>query len=108
MPRDHVLRSWEHAGRLFFALASSVVALALGSLTASGLVAAAQESMATSLTPAQARTIALSRCGGSALSTAGANCRGFDAREIRESPDLFVVGFENNQELGEKHVLQLV
>jgi hypothetical protein len=60
------------------------------------------------LTPTQARTIALSRCGGPALSTSDANCRGFDAREVRETPDMFVVGFENNAELSEKHVLQVV
>ena len=35
-------------------------------------------------------------------------CLGFDAREARSQPDIFVVGFENNQEPQEKHVLQAV
>ncbi len=57
---------------------------------------------------AQVRTVSQSRCGGADLSTPGTQCRGFDAREVREQPDLWVVGFENNAELGEKHVLQIV
>jgi hypothetical protein len=67
----------------------------------------AQEPTTSTLTPTVAHTIALSRCGAAGLSTADANCRGFDAREVRETPDMFVVGFENDQELGEKHVLQV-
>jgi hypothetical protein len=89
-------------------LASGVVAAVLGALATSFVVASAQESTSTTLPPSQARTIALSRCGTNTLSTQDANCRGFDAREIRESTDTFVLGFENNKELGEKHVMQLV
>jgi hypothetical protein len=92
----------------FSALTGGLVALALGALTSGALVASAEESASTNLTPTQARTIALSRCGSNNLSTAGANCRGFDAREIREKNDLFVLGYENNAELSEKHVLQMV
>ncbi|MGE3909737.1 MAG: hypothetical protein AB7K36_10310, partial [Chloroflexota bacterium] len=69
-------------------------------------MASAQESV--SLAPAPAHTIALSRCGTASLSTAAADCRGFDARDIRDDTGTFVLGFENNQELGEKHVLQLI
>jgi hypothetical protein len=90
------------------ALVSRVAVVALAALVAAPLVALAQDSTPTVLAPAQARTIALSRCGSAGLSTAAADCRAFDAREIRESSDIFVVGFENNQELDEKHVLQLV
>jgi hypothetical protein len=91
----------------FLALTGSLVAVALSALVAGTTVVAAQDSAVT-LAPAPARTIALSRCGSAALSTADANCLGFDAREIRESGDIFALGFENNQELGEKHVLQLI
>ena len=87
---------------------SGVVALVLSTLVSGALVASAQESTSLTLAPSQARTIALSRCGSAGLSTADANCRGFDARDIREGTDIFVVGFENNADLGEKHVLQLV
>ena len=92
----------------FVALVSSLVAVAVGILNTGAPVASAQDSTSSTLAPSQARTIALSRCGSAGLSTAGANCRGFDAREIRESTDTFVLGFENNQELDEKHVLQLI
>jgi hypothetical protein len=92
----------------FPALARGVMAVMLGAIAASPLAASAQEPTTTTLTPSPARTIALSRCGSNGLSTQDADCRGFDAREIRESTDTFVLGFENNQELGEKHVMQLV
>jgi hypothetical protein len=36
------------------------------------------------------------------------NCVGFDGRDVRNLPDLWVVGFENNGERSQKHVLQTV
>ena len=84
-------------------LGAGVAILAILAFTSFG--ASAQESV--TLTPTQAKTIALSRCGGSGLSTSGTNCKGFDAREVRETPDIFVLGFENNAELSERHVLQV-
>ena len=92
----------------FSALASRVIVAVVGALATTFVVASAQDVTSTSLTPSQAHTIALSRCGTNRLSTQDADCRGFDAREIRESTDTFVLGFENNKELGEKHVMQLV
>jgi len=52
-------------------------------------------------------TTGQSRCG-SAVGAAGTNCLGFDGRDVRTLTDLFVVGYENNREVGEKHVLQTV
>jgi hypothetical protein len=72
------------------------------------LESAAQPGPSVTLSPAQVRTVGQSRCGGPTLSTEGTNCQGFDARQIREQSDIFVVGYENNQDLGEKHVLQVV
>lgn len=74
----------------------------------SGVARAADEAQATSLAPARVATVSQSRCGGPNLATAGTNCLGFDAREARSQPDIFIVGFENNQEQQEKHVLQAV
>lgn len=68
----------------------------------------AEESVVLDVAPGQVRTVAMSLCGPPGLSTAGTNCQGFDARQIREQSDIFVVGFENNAELREKHVLQTV
>ncbi|MFN0071529.1 MAG: hypothetical protein ACKVVP_08595 [Chloroflexota bacterium] len=78
-------------------------------LSGSGVSAStAQEMVATEVAPAQVRTVAQSRCGPPTRSTAGTNCQGFDGRQIREQSDIFVVGYENNAELSEKHVLQTV
>ena len=52
-------------------------------------------------------TAGKSRCGG-ALATLGTNCLGFDGRDVRSLEGLWVVGFENNAETSEKHVLQTV
>ena len=52
-------------------------------------------------------TAGKSRCG-QALATLGTNCLGFDGRDVRSLENLWVVGFENNAETGEKHVLQTV
>jgi hypothetical protein len=40
--------------------------------------------------------------------TSGASCLGFDGRDVRTLSDLWVVGYENNRDVGEKHVLQTV
>ena len=60
------------------------------------------------LVPTRVGTVSQSRCGSPELSTAGTQCLGFDAREARSQPDIFIVGFENNQDPQEKHVLQTV
>jgi hypothetical protein len=95
----------------FRALTRTVVAVALGFLVTGTLTVSAQdvqEPTSSTLTPVQAQTIALHRCGSAALSTSDANCLGFTAREILSDPSIFVVGFENNKELNEKHVFQIL
>ena len=79
-------------------------------LVSSGLAAAApaDEVEATTLTPTRVATAAQSRCGPDQLSTPSIECRGWDGLDVRSLTDVFVVGFENNEELGEKHVLQTV
>src|SRR4051794_32018350 len=91
-------------------VASTLVAIstALVAMLSATAGVSGQDSASTTLAPTVVRTIALSRCGAAALSTADANCRGFDAREVGENPDIFVVGFENTQDLDEKHVLRVV
>ena len=84
------------------ALAAVVGALALGSITAS-----AQGPTSTTLMPEPAKTIALHRCGGATLSSATTNCMGFTAGDILTDPAIFVVGFESNTDVSEKHVLQV-
>ena len=68
---------------------------------------AAEEVETVQLQIAKIGTAGKSRCG-QALSTLGTNCLGFDGRDVRSLEDLWVVGFENNAETGEKHVLQTV
>ena len=63
---------------------------------------------AVGLTPTRAATAVQRRCGPAQMSTPGIECRGWDGTDVTTLTDLFVVGFENNQELGEKHVLQAV
>lgn len=92
----------------FVAPKLGVVAALLSTLISGFSGASAQEAMSTQLTPTIVKTIALSRCGGPTLSTANTNCRGFDASEIRDSGDIYVVGFENSTDLAEKHILQVV
>jgi hypothetical protein len=95
----------------FRALARAVVAVALGVLVTGTLTVSAQDAQeptSSNLTPVQATTIALHRCGSASLSTSDANCLGFTAREILSDPSIFVVGFENNKELNEKHVFQVL
>jgi len=66
-----------------------------------------QRVIATSLAPTRVATAGQSRCG-TALATLGTSCLGFDGRDVRALPDLWVVGYENNRDVGEKHVLQTV
>jgi hypothetical protein len=94
----------------FRALARAVVAVAVGVLATGALTASAQgdeEPASSNLTPVHTTTIALHRCGSAQLSTDDANCLGFTAKEILSDPSIFVVGFENNKELNEKHVFQV-
>jgi hypothetical protein len=83
----------------------------LAALLASGGHASAApgaDVTATTLAPARVATAAQSRCGPAQLSTPGIECRGWDGLDVRSLTDVFVVGFENNEEIGEKHVLQAV
>lgn len=86
--------------------AALVVGLALVGRPVSGL--SAEEMPSVTLTPSQARTVAQSRCAPPDLSTEGTTCTGFAGREILETPDIFVVGYQNDQENGEKFVYQAV
>jgi hypothetical protein len=80
-----------------------VSVLIAGATQAGGAVAAAEP---LSLTPSQVATVSQSRCGGPTLSTAGVNCQGFVGTNARSLSDIFIVGFENNQDLQEKYVFQ--
>ena len=83
------------------------LAVAMGLLASGGMTTASAQPGLT-LLPAKAHTVGQSRCGAATLSTASTNCQGFDARAIREQPDIFVVGYESDQDVSEKHVLQVV
>jgi hypothetical protein len=72
------------------------------------LAAAPSQVETLGLTPTRAATAVQRRCGPARMSTPGIECRGWDGTDVTTLTDLFVVGFENNQELGEKHVLQAV
>ena len=89
---------------------AAALSLAGAVLVSSGLATAAPADAveATTLTPTRVATAAQSRCGPAQLSTPGVECRGWDGLDVRSLDDIFVVGFENNEELGEKHVLQTV
>jgi hypothetical protein len=67
-----------------------------------------QDVAASDVQPAPARTVFLHRCGGPQMSTPGISCNGFAGTEILEDPSIFVVGFENNDTLAEKHIYQAV
>lgn len=95
----------------FRALTRAVVAVALGFLVTGTLTVSAQdvqEPTSSNLPPVRAMTIALHRCGPATLSTSDANCLGFTGKDILSDPSIFVVGFENNKELNEKHVFQIL
>lgn len=66
-----------------------------------------QQTQTVSLTPTRVGTAGQSRCGAT-LSAPTASCQGFDGRDVRSLSDLWVVGYENNQDRGQKHVLQAV
>jgi len=85
-----------------------LAATVLGGATLTYAAPASQRVVSTSLTPTRVATASQDRCGGPALSTPGTSCLGFDGRDVRSLPDLWVVGFENNRDVGEKHVLQTV
>src|SRR5690349_9885841 len=79
--------------------------LALGGSQPWGAAATAsadEAPQALSLSPARVATVSQDRCGAPTLSTAGTNCVAFDGREVRSQPDIFVVGFENDQDQNEK------
>jgi hypothetical protein len=78
-------------------------------LTGSGPTFAApatEQTQTVSLTPLRVGTASQSRCGPAAAS--GGGCVSFDGRDVRSLSDLWVVGYENNRDLGAKHVLQTV
>ncbi|MCC6176335.1 MAG: hypothetical protein IT305_13600 [Chloroflexi bacterium] len=88
----------------------ATVALTLGLCIQSGAAFASpqsSEAQSVALPTVRVATAGQSRCG-TELSTLGASCRGFDGRDVRSLPDLWVVGYENNSETGEKHVMQTV
>jgi hypothetical protein len=84
----------------------AILALSTGPAWNPATALADEEAQAISLTPTRVATVSQDRCGAPTLSTAGTNCVAFDGREVRSQPDLFVVGFENDQDQNEKHVLQ--
>lgn len=92
----------------FRSLARGVVAVVFGTIATGALVASAQEPGSVTLAPEPAKTIMMHRCGSATLATSAANCLGFSAAEILTDPSIFVVGFESNKDLNEKHVMQLV
>jgi hypothetical protein len=68
----------------------------------------AQETQGVGLAPTAAGTAHQHRCGEAVLSTPGTECQGFAGRELLEDPGIFVVGYESNQDVSEKHVYQAV
>jgi hypothetical protein len=92
----------------FLSRVSAALMLSLLLLSSEILGASGQTGQSLTLVPSQVRTVAESRCGSARLATAGTNCLGFDGRQIRDQSDIFVVGFENDSDLAEKHVLQVV
>jgi hypothetical protein len=84
-----------------------LAATVLGGATVGYAAPASQRVVSTSVAPTRVATAGQSRCG-PALATLGTNCLGFDGRDVRALSDLWVVGFENNRDVGEKHVLQTV
>jgi hypothetical protein len=92
------------AGLALGGLLSGVLASGAGPTWAA---ASEQQVEVVSLAPPRVATAGQSRCGAS-LSPLGANCVSFDGRDVRSLPDLWVVGYENNGTLGNKHMLQTV
>jgi hypothetical protein len=73
-----------------------------------GSTVRAQEIQTVEIPAAQVRTAHQARCGPAQLSTPGTQCNGWAGREILDDPELWVVGFENSDSVGEKHVYQTV
>ena len=100
------------AGRTLLSTRRLVGALALvGSvLIGAGPATAAPSSDLdpASLTPTRIVTVAESKCPPPTLSTQGIECRGWDGTDVRDLSDLWVVGYANIQEQGQKYVLQTV
>lgn len=92
-------------GRSLLAL---LPAAALASTVAVHAAPASQEVQTAVFGPAQIGTVSQTRCDQQVLSTPGVECRGFDGRDVRSLDDLWVVGFENNAEVKQKHVMQTV
>lgn len=92
------------------------VGLAWATLLAAGLLALggpaapadAQETGSLQLEPLQVATAGQSACGPAGVSALGVACVGSEGREVLELPDLWLVGYQNDQERGEKHVRQTV
>jgi hypothetical protein len=89
---------------------AGVLTLAGAALVGSGPAVAAPGAVPdpASLAPTRVVTVAEGKCGPKILSTAGVECQGWDATQIRGDNTVFVVGFANNAEQDEKAVLQTV
>jgi hypothetical protein len=85
----------------------AVLGLSLA-LSSGAAVLMVRTAAASDVEPNPVRTIHASRCGGPAMSTPGITCTGFAGIEITEDSSIFVVGFENNDTVSEKHVYQAV
>src|SRR6185436_16694929 len=87
--------------RRLISTAALVGAVAIGSgQTAAATVSQSDPAV---LTPSRAATVAETKCGPAAP---GIACKGWDGIDIRSEASLFVVGFENNEDSNQKHVLQ--
>ena len=86
---------------------AALIGLLCAGAASSDAAPAAQRTSTINLAPVRVGTAGQSRCGPQ-LATLGTNCLGFDGRDVRALPDLWVVGYENNRDVGEKHVLQTV
>ncbi|HYU18277.1 MAG TPA: hypothetical protein VEQ11_06235 [Chloroflexota bacterium] len=93
--------------RLAGAASALAIALTLAGPGVPASVAAKQVEML-DLLPTTVGTAHQHHCGTAVLSTPGTECQGFAGREILTDPGLFVVGYENNANVGEKHVYQAV
>src|SRR6266508_4203134 len=93
--------------RLAGAASALAIALTLAGPGVPASVAAKQVEML-DLLPTTVGTAHQHHCGTAVLSTPGTECQGFAGREILTDPGLFVVGYENNANVGEKPVYQAV
>jgi hypothetical protein len=86
---------------------SAGLAFAAVMLSAAGPTTA-QQAEPVVLGPDRAGTAHQHRCASAVLSTGGTECQGFAGREILSDPGLFVVGYENDKDVSEKHAYQAV